>query len=137
MICGVLSIDKDKRFVLLPYERSIYEKFCEREGNQYSDFDGFMFAAVLCAKSWLFEWRLSVCKYSCVCVCLNSAWIIIQSLSVIGWYMVNKNITSKSKGVMDKSGAGAGFLRELRFPLPIYIPSALHNHAHYHPRLAQ
>jgi hypothetical protein len=26
--------------------------------------------------------------------------------------------------VMDKSGAGAGFLRERRFPLPIYIPSA-------------
>jgi hypothetical protein len=26
--------------------------------------------------------------------------------------------------VMDKSGAGAGFLRELRFPLLIYIPSA-------------
>jgi hypothetical protein len=26
--------------------------------------------------------------------------------------------------VMDKSGAGAGFPRELRFPLPIYIPSA-------------
>jgi hypothetical protein len=25
--------------------------------------------------------------------------------------------------VMDKNGAGAGFLRELRFPLPIYIPS--------------
>jgi hypothetical protein len=25
---------------------------------------------------------------------------------------------------MDKSGAGAGFLRELQFPLPIYIPSA-------------
>jgi hypothetical protein len=25
--------------------------------------------------------------------------------------------------VMDKSGAGAGFLPELRFPLPIYIPS--------------
>jgi hypothetical protein len=25
---------------------------------------------------------------------------------------------------MDKSGAGAGFLRELRFPLPIYITSA-------------
>jgi hypothetical protein len=25
---------------------------------------------------------------------------------------------------MDKSGTGAGFLRELRFPLPIYIPSA-------------
>jgi hypothetical protein len=24
---------------------------------------------------------------------------------------------------MDKSGVGAGFLRELRFPLPIYIPS--------------
>jgi hypothetical protein len=24
--------------------------------------------------------------------------------------------------VMDKSGAGAGFLRELRFPLLIYIP---------------
>jgi hypothetical protein len=26
--------------------------------------------------------------------------------------------------VMDKSGAGAGFLRELRFPVPIYISSA-------------
>jgi hypothetical protein len=26
--------------------------------------------------------------------------------------------------VMDKSGAGAGFLRERRFPVPIYIPSA-------------
>jgi hypothetical protein len=39
--------------------------------------------------------------------------------------------------VMDKSGVGAGFLRERRFPLPIYIPSALHNHLHYHPRLAQ
>jgi hypothetical protein len=25
--------------------------------------------------------------------------------------------------VLDKSGAGAGFLQELRFPLPIYIPS--------------
>jgi hypothetical protein len=25
--------------------------------------------------------------------------------------------------VMNKSGARAGFLRELRFPLPIYIPS--------------
>jgi hypothetical protein len=26
--------------------------------------------------------------------------------------------------VMDESGIGAGFLQELRFPLPIYIPSA-------------
>jgi hypothetical protein len=26
--------------------------------------------------------------------------------------------------VIDKSDAGAGFVRELRFPLPIYIPSA-------------
>jgi hypothetical protein len=26
--------------------------------------------------------------------------------------------------VMDKSGAGAGYLREFRFPLTIYIPSA-------------
>jgi hypothetical protein len=26
--------------------------------------------------------------------------------------------------VMDNGGAGAGFLRELRFPLPIYIPSS-------------
>jgi hypothetical protein len=26
--------------------------------------------------------------------------------------------------VMDKSGAGAGFLRELLFPLPIFIPTA-------------
>jgi hypothetical protein len=25
--------------------------------------------------------------------------------------------------VMDESGAGAGILRELQFPLPIYIPS--------------
>jgi hypothetical protein len=47
------------------------------------------------------------------------------------------NILAKVHEVMDKSGAEAGFLRELRFPLPIYIPSALHNHLHYHPRLAQ
>jgi hypothetical protein len=26
--------------------------------------------------------------------------------------------------MMDKSGAGAGFFREFRIPLPIYIPSA-------------
>jgi hypothetical protein len=39
--------------------------------------------------------------------------------------------------VMDKSGAGAGFLRELRFPLSIYIPSASLNHLHYDSRLAQ
>jgi hypothetical protein len=26
--------------------------------------------------------------------------------------------------VMDKSGAGAGFLQELQFSLPVYIPSA-------------
>jgi hypothetical protein len=39
--------------------------------------------------------------------------------------------------VMDKSGAGAGFLRELRFPLPIYIPSASPQSSYYHPRLAQ
>jgi hypothetical protein len=39
--------------------------------------------------------------------------------------------------VMDKNGAGAGFLRELRFPLPIYIHLLLHNHLHYHLRLAQ
>jgi hypothetical protein len=25
---------------------------------------------------------------------------------------------------VDRSGAGTGFLRELQFPLPIYIPSA-------------
>jgi hypothetical protein len=32
---------------------------------------------------------------------------------------------SGNKGfLLDKSGAGAGFLREFRFPLPIYIPSA-------------
>jgi hypothetical protein len=37
----------------------------------------------------------------------------------------------------EQRGIGAGFLRELRFPLPIYIPSALHNHINYHPRLAQ
>jgi hypothetical protein len=39
--------------------------------------------------------------------------------------------------VMDKSGAGAGFLRELLFPLPIYIPSGSPQPSHYHPRLAQ
>jgi hypothetical protein len=39
--------------------------------------------------------------------------------------------------VMDKSGAEAGFLRELRFPLPIYIPSASPQYLHYHPTLAQ
>jgi hypothetical protein len=26
--------------------------------------------------------------------------------------------------VMDRSSVGAGFLRELRFPLPVYIPTA-------------
>jgi hypothetical protein len=39
--------------------------------------------------------------------------------------------------VMDKSGAGAGFLRELRFPLQSTFHLLLHNHLHYHPRLAQ
>jgi hypothetical protein len=29
-----------------------------------------------------------------------------------------------------QSGAGAGFLRVLRFPLPIFIPPLLHNHSH-------
>jgi hypothetical protein len=37
--------------------------------------------------------------------------------------------------VTDKSGAGAGFLRELRFPLSIYIPSVSPK-SFYHPRLA-
>jgi hypothetical protein len=40
--------------------------------------------------------------------------------------------------VMDKSGAGAGFLRELRFVSPAnLISSASLNHLHYHPMLAQ
>jgi hypothetical protein len=40
--------------------------------------------------------------------------------------------------VMDKSGAGAGFLRELRFPLSIYIPSCSPQSSSLsHPRLAQ
>jgi hypothetical protein len=39
--------------------------------------------------------------------------------------------------VMDKSGAGAGFLRELRFPLPIYIPSASPQSSSLPPDLAQ
>jgi hypothetical protein len=29
-----------------------------------------------------------------------------------------------------QNGAGAGFLRVLRFPLPIFIPPILHNHPH-------
>jgi hypothetical protein len=37
----------------------------------------------------------------------------IQIRPIVMWYFV-----------MDKSGAGAGFLRELRFSLPIYIPFA-------------
>jgi hypothetical protein len=36
----------------------------------------------------------------------------VQNLGLVMWDFV-----------MDKSGAGAGFLRELWFPLPIYIPS--------------
>jgi hypothetical protein len=40
--------------------------------------------------------------------------------------------------VMDKSGAGAGFLRELRgFTCQSTFHLLLHNHLHYHPRLAQ
>jgi hypothetical protein len=40
--------------------------------------------------------------------------------------------------VMDKSGAGAGFLRELfSFPCQSTFYLFLHNHLHYHPRLAQ
>jgi hypothetical protein len=39
--------------------------------------------------------------------------------------------------VMDKSGAGAGFLRELRFPLTITFHLLLHSHLDYHPRLSQ
>jgi hypothetical protein len=35
-----------------------------------------------------------------------------------------EKITGKRDTKEDKSGSGAGFLRELRFPLPIYIPSA-------------
>jgi hypothetical protein len=33
--------------------------------------------------------------------------------------------------VMDKSGAGAGFLRVLRFPLQSSFHQFLHNHLHY------
>jgi hypothetical protein len=36
---------------------------------------------------------------------------------------VQTSVWSCGDFVMDKIGAGAGFLRELRFPLPIYIPS--------------
>jgi hypothetical protein len=40
--------------------------------------------------------------------------------------------------VMDKSGAGAGFLREnFGFPCQSTFHLLLHNHLHYHPRLAQ
>jgi hypothetical protein len=37
----------------------------------------------------------------------------VQKLDLVMWDFV-----------MDKSSTGASFLRELRFPLPIYIPSA-------------
>jgi hypothetical protein len=40
--------------------------------------------------------------------------------------------------VMDKSGAGAGFLRELWFPLPIFIPPIFPTITiTYHPGLVQ
>jgi hypothetical protein len=42
--------------------------------------------------------------------------------------------------VMDKSGAGAGFLSEnfgFGFPCQSTFHLLLHNHLHYHPRLAQ
>jgi hypothetical protein len=39
--------------------------------------------------------------------------------------------------VMDKSGAGAGFLRELCLPCQSTFHLLLHNHLHYHPSLAQ
>jgi hypothetical protein len=40
--------------------------------------------------------------------------------------------------VMDKSGAGAGFLFEnFGFPCQSTFDLLLHNHLHYHPKLAQ
>jgi hypothetical protein len=40
--------------------------------------------------------------------------------------------------LMDKSGAGAGFLSEnFGFPCQSTFHLLLHNHIHYHPRLAQ
>jgi hypothetical protein len=40
--------------------------------------------------------------------------------------------------VMDESGAGAGFLSEnFGFPCQSTFHLLLHNHLHYHPRLAQ
>jgi hypothetical protein len=39
--------------------------------------------------------------------------------------------------VMDKGGAGAGFVRELRFPCQSTFHLLLHNHLHYHPRVVQ
>jgi hypothetical protein len=39
--------------------------------------------------------------------------------------------------VMDKSGAGAAFLRELGFPCQSTFHLLPPNHLHYHPRLAQ
>jgi hypothetical protein len=39
--------------------------------------------------------------------------------------------------VIGKSGAGAGFIRELRFPLHSTFNLLLNNHLHYHSRLAQ
>jgi hypothetical protein len=39
--------------------------------------------------------------------------------------------------VMEKSGAGAGFLQELRFPWQYTFHLLLHNHLHYHPKVAQ
>jgi hypothetical protein len=40
--------------------------------------------------------------------------------------------------VMDESGAGARFLSEnFGFPCQSTIHLLLHNHLHYHPRLAQ
>jgi hypothetical protein len=44
---------------------------------------------------------------------LPTAAVRVQTPGVVMWDFV-----------MDNSGAGAGFLRVIRFPLPIYIPSA-------------
>jgi hypothetical protein len=91
---------------------------------------------------------LFVRLYASAGMCLPSRclatglYVIISSINLLGtpqpdhWAILRLYMKMQEKYITH-SCAGAGFIRELQFPLPIYIPSALHNHLHYHPRLKQ
>jgi MFS superfamily sulfate permease-like transporter len=56
--------------------------------------------------------------------CFVSCMFYLRLVSRAIAQAVSRRLPTAAARVMDKSGAGAGFLRELRFLLQIYIPSA-------------